>query len=145
MRLIKLPESGAETIWDFTKKPELAVVKVTRFLEPLRLCWENLGNPSSPIDVPREISQSEIPVNEPVILEVEKGIMWGCRQGLENRCDSDHYFLYYVNKAGASRIAAITDPFSQPYAENWHRLINRALGTGLLPPRRFMVDFAVST
>ena len=145
LRLINLPANGAETIWDFTKTPEFAMVTVTRFLEPLRLWWENLGNVAEPVkDVPREISQSALPFTEPVVLEIDKGIMWGCRQGLESRCDSDHYFLYYVNYAGASRIASITDPFSQPYAENWQRLINRALGSGLLPPRRFVVDLAAS-
>ena len=145
-RLIHLPVLGPETVWDFTNAHGRTFVSVTRFLESLRARWESLGHPVEIVDgTPIEISQSELPSFEPIIREIEKGIIWGCRQGLENRLDADHYFLWFQNNAGYSRIAAITNPFSQPHAESWQRLINRVIGSGLLPPRRFVANLAAST
>ena len=145
LRLTHLPVGGPEIIWDFIKRKGNYLVRVTRLLESLREKWEKEGLPQKLLSVTKEISQAELPVGEPVIREIEKGIVWGCRQGLENRMDADHYFLWFQNNKGFSRIAAITNPFSQPHSESWQRLINRAIGSGLLPPRRFAVNIAALT
>lgn len=146
LRLIHLPVHGPETVWDFTSEHGRSFVSVTRFLEPLRERWEQLGHPVEFAGrIPKEISQSELPSCEPIIREITKGIIWGCRQGLENRLDADHYFLWFQNNVGYSRVAAITNPFSQPHTESWQRLINRVIGSGLLPPRRFVANVAAST
>jgi len=146
LRLIHLMAQGPETVWDFTREKGCNFVSVTRFLEPLREQWERSDHPIELTGiVSKEISQSELPQNEPIIQEIAKGIIWGCRQGLENRLDADHYFLWFKNNVGFSRIAAITNPFSQPYTESWQRLINRAIGSGLLPPRRFVATYVTST
>ena len=146
LRLIHLPAEGPETVWDFSGALDSNAVSVTRFLESLRDRWERTGFPSETIrGVPREISQTELPNREPIVREIEKGIFWGCRQGLQYWLDADHYFLWFRNTEGVSRVAAITNPFSQPHAESWQRLINRAIGSGLLPPRRFVADFAIAT
>ena len=146
LRLFHLPADGPETVWDFSATFDCHAVSVTRFLESLRERWERTGCSSEPIrGTPREISQAELPSREPIVREIEKGIVWGCRQGLECWRVADHYFLWFRNADGASRVAAITDPFSQPHAESWQRLINRAIGSGLVPPRRFVANFAVAT
>jgi hypothetical protein len=94
--------------------------------------------------VSKEISQGEMTPREPIVLEVDKGLIWGCRQGLENRVNKDHYFLWYRGKNGATRISALTDPYGQPYAESWQRLINRSIGAGLIPPRRLIADLTIT-
>ena len=145
LRLIHLPSRGAEIVWDFTKTSERSGVCVTRFLEPLR---PRLGSMNfadeKPEGVSREISVGELSGREPVIQEIDKGIAWGCRQGLESNVFGNHYFILYVNAEGDMRTASITNPYSQPHTESWQRLINRAIGSGLIPPRRFVVDCATS-
>ena len=146
LRLIHLPLEGPETVWDFLSSSHCAHVTVTRFLEPIQMKWERLGYPTNPIrGMPREICQAELPLREPILLEVERGVIWGCRQGLRNSSDADHYFLCYREFTGARRIAAISNPFAEPHTESWQRLINRSIGAGLFPPRRFVADYPVST
>jgi len=146
LRLIHLPALGTEIVWDFIKTNERHLVTVTRFLESLREKWIRSGNTFECIaGVPKEISKAELPLGEPVVREIEKGIVLGCRQGLENRMDVDHYFLWFQDSSGFSRVAAITNPFSQPHSESWQRLINRAIGSGLFPPRRFAVQSTAAT
>ena len=146
LRLMHLPIHGPETVWDFLRIGNSNTASVTRFLEPLRMRWAQLGYTHEPLSgVPREIGQAELPFKEPVILEVEKGVIWGCRQGLEDRADVDHYFLWYREATGARRIAAISNPFMAPHTESWQRLINRSIGAGLFPPRRFVADYAIVT
>ena len=146
LRLIHLPVQGPETVWDFLSSGNCSHVTVTRFLEPIRMKWAHLGHPADPVrGVPKEICQAELPLREPIILEVERGVIWGCRQGLRNSTDADHYFLWYRELTGATRIAAISNPFAEPHTESWQRLINRSIGAGLFPPRRFVADYPVST
>ena len=146
LRLVHLPAQGPEVVWDFSGVFGRSAVTVTRFLESLRERWEQTGRSAeSACGVPREISQAELPSREPIVREIEKGIVWGCRQGLEFWLDAAHYFLRFQNSEGSSRAAAITNPHAQPHTESWQRLINRAIGSGLLPPRRFVADYAVAT
>lgn len=146
LRLIHLSLHGPETVWDFLSSDNCSYVTVTRFLEPIRLKWARLGYPTDPIrGVSREICQAELPLREPIMLEVERGVIWGCRQGLRNNTDVDHYFLWYRELTGATRIAAISNPFSEPHTESWQRLINRSIGAGLFSPRRFVANYSVST
>ena len=79
-----------------------------------------------------------------IVREIEKGIFWGCRQGLQYWRDADHYFLWHRDIKGTTRISAITDPFKQPHAESWQRLINRSIGAGLIPPRRLVADLTIT-
>ena len=145
LRLIHLPVKGTETVWDFLSGPLCSKVRVTRFLQSIKRQWESKGHSLETLSgVPREISQAEMPCREPIILEVGKGLVWGCRQGLENRMDADHYFLWHRDITGTTRIAAITDPFKQPHAESWQRLINRSIGAGLIPPRRLVADLTIT-
>lgn len=145
LRLIHLPTRGAEIVWDFTKTSERSGVCVTRFLEPLRSRLDATSySDEKPEGVSREISVGDLSEREPVIQEIDKGIAWGCRQGLESNVLGNHYFMWYVNAGGDMRTASITNPYSQPHTESWQRLINRAIGSGLVPPRRFVVDCATS-
>ena len=145
LRLIHLPVKGTETVWDFLSGPLCNKVRVTRFLQSIRRQWERTGYSLETLPgVPKEISQAEMPCREPIILEVGKGLVWGCRQGLENRMDADHYFLWHRDIKGTTRISAITDPFKQPHAESWQRLINRSIGAGLIPPRRLVADLTIT-
>ena len=143
LRLLHLPAKGTETVWDFLSGP-VNKVRVTRFLQSVRTELETMDGSQNPLSiVPKEISQGEMTCREPIVLEVDKGLIWGCRQGLENSANKDHYFLWYIEKKGATRISAITDPYEQPYAESWQRLINRSIGAGLIPPRRLIADLTV--
>jgi len=145
LRLIHLPVKGTETVWDFLSGPLCSKVRVTRFLQSIRREWESKEYSLETLSgVPREISQEEMPCREPIILEVDKGLVWGCRQGLENRMDADHYFLWHRDIKGTTRISAITEPFKQPHAESWQRLINRSIGAGLIPPRRLVADLTIT-
>ena len=144
LRLLHLPAKGTETVWDFLSGPVSNKVRVTRFLRSVRRELENMDCSQNPLpSVSKEISQGEMTSREPIVLEVDKGLIWGCRQGLENSVNKDHYFLWYRENRGATRISAITDPYGQPYAESWQRLINRSIGAGLIPPRRLIADLTV--
>jgi|TARA_B100001093_G_C26823899_1_gene1013174 hypothetical protein len=137
MRLIRLPVDGPETIIDIKSVGYRYFVTTTRFIEPLRLSMKSFmkGKFSEKLTIPVEISSSECPVNEPMIVECKNESIYGLRSSFSSIDDVDLFYFFFTDSVNCVT-ATTTDVYRQS-DELWQRIINRSYGTELIPPRRF--------
>ena len=137
MRLIRLPVDGPETIIDIKSVGYRYFVTTTRFIEPLRLYMKGFmkGKFSEKLTIPVEISSSECPGNEPMIVECKNELIYGLRSSFSSIDDVDLFYFFFTDSVNCVT-ATTTDVYRQS-DELWQRIINRSYGTELIPPRRF--------
>ena len=139
LRLVRLAAKGRETIVDVFQQGDRARVRVTRFLRPLRDTIytdpvDGVHYADSEASLPVEISATYLDPRDTFLRLLALENFDGFGNGMEDRTDADHYFLFYTNSFAYSA-RAISDPQNKEWAENWSRLIHRSYGVELVPPR----------
>mgnify|MGYP006088906853 CR=1 FL=1 len=137
LKVAHFPVRFPETVWDISYKCGLAIITVTRCLTSVKKQLDLSVNLNQPFaGVPIEISKGELPAIDYTVIEVGLGIIHGCQNEPQDIEDVEHYKLSFIE--GPDRYdATIYDPYSRDDTEEWQRLVNRIIGSGLSVPRRF--------
>ena len=137
LKVIHMPKNYAETIWDISFVKNQAQLQLTRYLSSL---WTALNNSSDsrPLIHPRmEVSEGNLSLHDFSILEVKKGIARNCIHQSFEKKEEDQYKILFFDQNGPYE-ADITAPYQRKDCEEWQRLLNRLIGSGLSIPRRFV-------
>ena len=132
MRLVYFPPGdNPEMAWDVHSSDGIAHVHLFRFQASARHALEDARGMVS-----TERGKARLPENEPLVLEVQKGLCLECQNFGDNTPAEDIYFLYFQHGQQSHQSYACNPRHSDhDLAEPWQRLINRVTGSGLLVQR----------
>ncbi len=136
MRILHFPDDKPETAWDVHFNEGVAQIHLIRFQASAREALQVSSD-----QVPTERGMTELPENEPLVLEVQNGLCHACESFGDETPGVDVYFLHFLH-GHESHQAFACNPrgASNAKAEPWQRLINRITGSGLLVQRSIHLE-----
>ena len=131
LRVVHLPESRPETVWDVHFEQGVAQLQLICFQESARKALE-----VSTSMVPTERGVASLPENEALVKEIQKGLCLECRNFEDEKPDGDIYVLFFQHGKETHKAFARNPRYSEmDTAEHWQRLLNRLTGSALLVQR----------